>query len=38
MPDSALIVTQLTLALQHFVKNFYIEFNENQAKCIIADK
>jgi len=38
MPDSAPIVTQLTLALPNFVNNFYIEFNESQANCIVADK
>jgi len=38
MPDSAPIFTQLTLTVPHFVKNFYIELNENQANCTITDK
>jgi hypothetical protein len=36
MTDTAPISTKLTLALR-FVKNFYIEFNENQANRIVAD-
>jgi len=31
MTDTSPIFTKLTIALQLFVKNFYIEFNENQA-------
>lgn len=38
MADTALPFTELTLASQLFVKNFYTEFNGNPTSCIVDDK